>query len=731
MVQQKQTKRQRDIKTKLMAAVCMLLVSSIMMVSTTYAWFTLSTAPEVTGITTAVGANGNLEMALVPSTGDLATITSSAGDSIKAINERNLTWGNLVDLSDSTYYGLNDITLYPSELIVAEGGKDEAGNPVTLPSAGSAILATPSYGADGRVAELLKNTSTGIYDTKEGSFYPDTVGTTTYGVRAVGTASGMTPRQLSYRNARAAANDARGLAATYAAQSLNSNGNALASIAVKKAADSNATYSAEDLTAMGKIIDDLQKANGILDQIENAYIQYILAYAASGATGTTDTVWETVKAEAEKEGATLASVLNAINGILPAGTELPAAITDGIDAYNASVTTVAAAKTEYDNLAATAAPYTWAQISAVLTKLADPDQMEINGIPAGEVMDRSQDLIDDVLAGNGITVTVVTGGGVYADIADQCGDYSAQVKIENVEFSGMTLNTNATMNTKSDKAPAYYLVALGTAVDGAGAPESGATGENPMTDMYGYIVDLAFRTNAADSNLLLQVDAVDRIYESNETGAEIKSEVGGVEVTESTMGHGSSMTFASTSTTFSNDQVKKLMESIRIIFFDPTTNSVLATAKLDVANATIGTDGVTAKMYLYELASSSTTYTEDENGAYKLVDGEYVLIAEDETYDGTRFTATQTNGEVKLTDMTITALTQNTAKAVSVLVYLDGTSITNADVAATGSSSMKGTMNLQFASSAQLDPMDYTPLMTNQGSTDATEEPTEDPANGG
>ena len=52
----KMSKRRRDIKSKLMAAICMLLVSSIMMVSTTYAWFTLSTAPEVTGIQTAVGA---------------------------------------------------------------------------------------------------------------------------------------------------------------------------------------------------------------------------------------------------------------------------------------------------------------------------------------------------------------------------------------------------------------------------------------------------------------------------------------------------------------------------------------------------------------------------------------------------------------------------------------------------------------------------------------------------
>ena len=62
----KTARRQRDLKSKLLAAVAMLLVSSMMMVTSTYAWFTLSTAPEVTGITTAVGANGNLEMALLP-----------------------------------------------------------------------------------------------------------------------------------------------------------------------------------------------------------------------------------------------------------------------------------------------------------------------------------------------------------------------------------------------------------------------------------------------------------------------------------------------------------------------------------------------------------------------------------------------------------------------------------------------------------------------------------------
>ena len=56
----------RSIRKKLMVAIAMVLVASIMMVSASYAWFTLSTAPEVTGITTSIGSNGNLEMACVP-----------------------------------------------------------------------------------------------------------------------------------------------------------------------------------------------------------------------------------------------------------------------------------------------------------------------------------------------------------------------------------------------------------------------------------------------------------------------------------------------------------------------------------------------------------------------------------------------------------------------------------------------------------------------------------------
>ena len=49
-----QTQQMFSIRKKLLAAVAMLLVACIMTVSSTYAWFTLSPAPEVKGIATKV-----------------------------------------------------------------------------------------------------------------------------------------------------------------------------------------------------------------------------------------------------------------------------------------------------------------------------------------------------------------------------------------------------------------------------------------------------------------------------------------------------------------------------------------------------------------------------------------------------------------------------------------------------------------------------------------------------
>jgi hypothetical protein len=184
------------------------------------------------------------------------------------------------------------------------------------------------------------------------------------------------------------------------------------------------------------------------------------------------------------------------------------------------------------------------------------------------------------------------------------------------------------------------------------------------------------------------------------------------------------------------------MGAIRIVFFDPHTKAVVATAKLDVTNTVDAADGmtVTAKMYLYELApavsytetseaqkdkdDATVIYTKNADDTYTVVD----KTADDYVATGEYYVKVEgAVTEVKLTDNKLMALTQNTPHALSVLVYLDGKDVGNEDVAATVAQSMTGTMNLQFASSANLVPMNYTPLM-NQGGNGGTTETTT-PAN--
>lgn len=168
------------IRNKMMAAVSMLLVSSIMMVSSTYAWFTLSTAPEVKNISTTVAGNGSLEIALMPADGLLGSITSgfssaNNGGSVE-VTTANTTWGNVITLSDSTgadYYGLSKVTLNPATLNVDENDSTKLANE-TSP------LSLPVFGYDGRV-EKVDDTITALKAYEESTFKG-----TGYGVRAIG-----------------------------------------------------------------------------------------------------------------------------------------------------------------------------------------------------------------------------------------------------------------------------------------------------------------------------------------------------------------------------------------------------------------------------------------------------------------------------------------------------------------------------------------------------------------
>lgn len=655
-----------SIRAKLLSAVSMLIVAVIMVISSTYAWFTLSTAPEVKGINTAIGANGALEMALLKTDGTVdETLTAGAEGA-----DRNYSWGNLVDITDNNRYGSGSITLLPSQLDLILVDERTGTKKVNV---GGSILSTPKYGTDGRVDGVVANTVTGIYDgvsfSENGS----------YGFRGVGVASGMTDRELAFRNMKAGAGTSTGLAKSVAATSLNTNGSALANMVVAHATangSADEAYTYAEVSALMNIVNDLLGTTGeggktgAIQHIEDAYVQYIVAYAAQqNATG-----WQALKALYDG-GTTLDAFLAELE---ENGVTLP----DSIKPYTTAIATTKANVEAAKGILETAlgnhadqSNIAWTEFSSALSKLVNINDMEVNGFKASEVSTRTDDLVASVLEKGGITVTMKRGGGVFADVADHCGDFTASIKL-NVTYGSMKFeNVDARMVTDAGRDAAstgdksFYLPSVGTVIN-AGTykeDETGATAK-PMTEMYGYILDLAFRTNAADSKLLLQTAAKDRIYNDNP------------ENNEYTWGGGSTMTFSSSSPSFSNEMMKSLMGNIGIVFFDPGTGTVLAQAKLDTANAKTTGDGVEAAIYLVDASGNMIT--------------------------------TQADAE-------LTALTQNIQTKVSVLVYLDGTTITNEDVAAEAATSMTGKLNLQFSSSANLVPMEYGNYHTGGAATDA------------
>lgn len=188
------------IRERVIAMAMLLVMSIVMMSSATYAWLLISTAPEVSGANTTVAANGNLEIALA---GRMVTLgelypdqypegtdgrdnlvlqppeVSKVGDSTakegQTIAAANLTWGNLVNLSDASY-GLENLTLRPAQL-----------NTMSLLSS---PLYGAAYGGDGRVSQLTSRFAytswVPPHKNEEGGEVPGYFGVSNkYGVRAI------------------------------------------------------------------------------------------------------------------------------------------------------------------------------------------------------------------------------------------------------------------------------------------------------------------------------------------------------------------------------------------------------------------------------------------------------------------------------------------------------------------------------------------------------------------
>lgn len=632
----KQEKPQ-NLKRKLMSALAMLLVSTILMSTTSYAWFVLSTAPEVTGIETQVGANGSLEIALLNSETrtDMSLIRSGLGDSIVAGNlAANYAWGNLVDLSYLDY-GLDKILLLPTRLNYT--GSADVGYTVDP----SGLLAIPTYGYDGRVVDLTDDTISAIYQDNDFAFVS---GVQEYGVRAIGTSDALSVQGSSLANARGNIPTYSKSAKSNAQAVLADNGDAIFNIMLAHMQDAAAGYGDSDRDALYAMLSDLEKS---VKDIDATLRQGLVAYAAS-QIGEEDT-FILVKDQILSTENELKDIISAVDGV-------PAEFASWVNELDNIRNDLYAAMNACSALEG--GSYTWEQVRGVLNYV-----MNVDGVYIGESLFANVDsaaIMDAVMKGQEIVMTLAPGSGIFADISGFTGNYSTSMTVMGI--ANILITTAAAGDS--------YLTVLAAGVNTLEAADGGEEAVAlPLTSTYGYAIDLAFRCNAAEPDLVLQTTPEQRVYVDSEAA--------------STQGGGSYMEFSSTDDNLTLEQRLKLMDAVRVGFIDDQ-GEVLGIAKLNTVNRVVENGTINAPLYLYEYGFS------EEDGAMIM-------------------------GERKLEDNLITPLQQNVAKAVTVVVWLDGDLVDNTMVSATEAASLGGVLNLQFATSAELVPaadgtlLGYTP----------------------
>ena len=272
--------------------------------------------------------------------------------------------------------------------------------------------------------------------------------------------------------------------------------------------------------------------------------------------------------------------------------------------------------------------------------------LDANKAFLGESRLSTKDAYSDLTEDNLLTLSPYSG--MLAKAAEFSGNYSVYCSWNN--------NISIEARTQDPDNDPCLVQVIGLLED-CRAAAGGWTRSN-LDMVYGYAIDMAFRCNV-ESDLLLQTTPVLRVQETAETPV--------------TQGGGSYMRF--TSEEMDTDGLLTLMDTIRVAFLDDR-NTIIAVAKLNVSNYEEREDGVFAPLYLYDFTVAE--------------DGKLVM------------------GQRREENSPILALNQNTPVVLSAVVWLDGDSVNNSMVATSGEQSMSGILNLQFSSSADLNPLDLT-----------------------
>lgn len=654
------------MKEKVAAAGAMFLIALITAVTATYAWVTISRAPEVNGIATTVAANGNLEIALSDADGlqpDEFDVDEGAAKTSNVVTS-NLQWGNLVNLSDASY-GIDNLALRPAQLNTA--------SLLTSPLWGAA------YGQDGRITMLDSNYAYAKFDGKQFTTSQE------YGVRAIASykATVADSTQAAYNEKRDAALQAH-TAVNTAYSALPGKFAALGTMISKFVEDrlnkstpgTNLAPYLQDVYALYKALDDAMiKEKDAYVALAN-FQSYV--HAKSNNLTFHELTWEDLEKNAARYNAANAETASKDEAVSLIG------LTQFIKDLKTMEEDIEYLLQYRENFTSSGTAYYWKsggetghQIEDMIVDLIDYRSMTIDLNNDGkEVKIASLDPKTDAGALMGALNQerkVYVYGGVMKRFEQSAVD-------ENYRLNG---NAQCTIRITFMNIPATvygkaYTKASGTSdfmqmygkATGGGLTATDAVAE----DTYGMAVDLWVRTNAEQTCLtlegatvvddstkqILRYDGVNRIWGSTADST--------VLTTDSTTQGGGSCYIYYADTPEDMRRSLELLDAMKVAFVDQNGN-LLATAGMDTENYFGETGRITVPLVLDNDTKTTYEYTNSLN----------------ETLIG----------------RAITTLYTDTPVRIEAIVYLDGTMLTNDDVLA--AAEIQGQLNLQFGSSEALE----------------------------
>ena len=722
------------------AAVALLLVISITMVTTTtFAWVVLSRSPEVTGVTTNIASNGNLEIALVGPKGDVP-FESRVGDSFAAegqsIAAANLTWGNMINLNDPAY-GLENLVLRPAQLNT------------------TALLTSPLYGAqygpDGRITQLTSDFAYASWtapndDLPDGGF----VVSDQFGVRAISSTTSNTdgPARIYENLWKKAETDNLTAVTTY--QNLAANQGYMSSLA---------TMMGLYMTARMNSDESLSNPTCNIEDIKNLRDMYAVFLTAFDQEAEAMASLLNVAVFLAHGKDTYASYLYTAEHIYASTSEsfkigdLTVTIT-GLNQFKKDRNTIATDVEALSVLVESGSSLKWKDsgINDIVNNLVNVGTCTVDGTP-----------INNIGASNAIGYLSgthearITNGILYRFEERTGGRIDVKgLKISaTVKRAGMTVPGTVTANVKTSAPVGYNLFTNDLTAVKAMNTGQYVGGTLVAQDTFGLAVDFWVRTNAFGHFLTLEGNVLTKEEEVRATG----KTAGGEEV--------ELFTLTRTSTDENGESLSVSYDLYKLITEDGDGNEVTTwynadthatfaleegeapTAKMEIVVTVIGYEGSNRVWNGENSAMLSTDSTTQGNGSCYVY---YADTPEDqarslELLDSMKVAFVSQTGEKLATASmdtehffaengkvivplvldpgdsleadedaagnkiyAISALEQNTATRITAIVYLDGTKLTNDDVLA--AADIQGQLNIQFgAYKADLANMDNEELM--------------------